>query len=183
MKISKEDWKEIQRASEAGCEDQQLSEDFGISKLAIRQRRFREGWLTPNKIRAEVAAQKARAEALKLGNKAVVENDDEESGVTRVTAEQSIASKMLNSAELIGSQIMGVLVRKAKLVAENPGLIDDPETVADLGTIVNVSRKIAGLDKPDVNANVALNFGAFWEAPVVDGSKVVEAERPRVLGV
>lgn len=149
--------------------------------------------MTPNKIKAEAVAQRARSEALKLGNQAVSEThgngiantgsngSENGGGVTRVTAEQSIASKMLNSAELIGSQIMAVIAKKAEHVFKNPSSIDDPETVADLGTMVNVSRKIAGLDKPELSANLSLSFGAFWTPPVSENGP--DVERPRVVDV
>lgn len=157
MLLSKEDWKEVRRASEAGVDDPQLSKDYGVSQGAIRVRKMREKWLTPRKLAEQVAIAKVKQEMRNHTNAVVT-------AVTK-PAEESISERMLNSAELIGSQIMSVLERKAALVYKNPGIIDDPETVGDLGTMVNVSRKIAGLDKPEANASVALNFGAFWQAP------------------
>ena len=99
-----------------------------------------------------------------------------EVAVVRPTAEESIATKMANSAEEIGTKLMEVLLKKARFVAENPESIDDLESVSDIGTVVNISRKIAGLDKQESTANIALNFGAFWQSP-----SSVEQERPRVL--
>ena len=170
MLLSKEEWNEVRKASEAGVDDSQLSKDYGITQTSIRMRKMREKWLTPRRLAEEVAVAKVRKEMKRHTNSVVT-------SVTR-PAELSISDKMLSSAEAIGTQIMAVLARKAAFVAQNPDTIDDPESVSDLGTIVNVSRKIAGLDKPDVAANIALNFGAFWESP-----SGVEVEKPRVLDV
>lgn len=156
-RLTKEGWFEIQRASEAGVDDDQLSQDYGVSKGAIRIRRMREGWLTPRKMAEEVAIQKAKAEVRNLSNKAAV------TGVTTTPAEESIARKMLRDGETAGIHAMSVLLKKLAFAAENPETISDLETVGDISVAVKAARGIAGLDKQG-QGQVVLNFGAFWNA-------------------
>ena len=178
MLISKEEWKEIQKASEAGVPDSQLSEQFGISKASIKMRRMREGWLTPARLKAEVAAQSARKLALSQGVSLREKEESKTGVVTRVTAEESIASKLLKMGETGTLALAEVALRKALFVRDNPETIDDLETIGDMSTALKLLRTAAGLDRQENSVAVALNFGAFWQSP-----SSAEVERPRVVDV
>lgn len=175
MKLSKEEWKEIRSASEAGIEDSQLSQTYQIPKPAIRMRRMREKWLTPNRIQAEIAANKARAEALARGNKgALVESD-----VTRVTkpALEAVSERLLEDGK--AASLRGMVLLKNLLERAKPEDLADLADVGDVVQAVKGARLIAGLDKE--GQSLTLNLGAFWEAPVEPGSGPVE--KPMVLDV
>ena len=171
MLISKEEWNTIKLASEAGVDDQQLSEDYGVSKASIRKRRQLDKWLTPRKIEEEKAVAKAKALARQSP-----------SNISQVSqkpsAEESIASKLLKMGETGTLALAEVALQKALFVRDNPETIDDLETIGDMSTALKLLRTAAGMDKQESNVAVALNFGAFWESP---GS--TEVERPRVLDV
>ena len=170
MIASPETWREIRKASEAGVPDGQLSEDYGVSKGAIKVRRLREQWATQTRINAEVEAQKARGLALARG---IPKNAE---GVTHVTAEASIAQKLLADGELAGLHAMAILLKKLTFSAENPETIADLETVSDVSTAVKTARSIAGLDKSDVTVNVPVMFWNGQDASQIDSGGVIEVE-------
>lgn len=147
-------WAEVRKASEAGVDDDSLAKDFGVSKGAIRIRRMREKWST-EKSRAEAAAvAKTKAQFKTMGSAAVT-------SVTATTAEESIAAKMASMAEDIGLKAMEIIQRKMKFAAENPGSIDDFETIGDIATGAKTARSIAGLDKHE-GGGIQINLGSFF---------------------
>ena len=178
MLLSKEEWNEVRKASEAGVDDSQLSKDYGVSKNLIKQKRFQQKWMTPLRVKAEAQLQRERksimARASVGGDKAVVDGKT----LTVLTAEESVAAKMVKDGEVAGLHAMKILLGKLAFAAANPSSIDDLESVGDVSIAAKTARSIAGLDKPDVAANIALNFGAFWESP-----SGAEVEKPRVLDV
>lgn len=181
MLLSKEEWKEVQKASEAGLEDEELSRTYGVSKASIKMRRMREKWMTPNRIRAEIAASKARADSMRIGNgqakKELAALGD--GNVTTVTkpALEAVSESLLEDGK--ASSILGMRLLKGLLerAAKDPESLESLETASDVVTAVKGARLIAGLDRE--GSSVTLNLGAFWEAPV-EGSGL-EAEKPLVV--
>lgn len=155
MKLSPDQWAEVKKASEAGVDDAQLSQDFGISKGAIRIRRMRENWST-GKSRAEaVAVARVKSQFKGMPATGLV------TGVTKPNAEESIAAKMAAQAEEIGLHAMAIIARKMKLAAENPETIDDFESIGDVATGAKTARSIAGLDKTE-GGGIHINLGSFF---------------------
>ena len=172
---SSETWTEIRKASEAGCNDNQLSEEHGVSRCSIRKKRQREQWMTPSRLKAEAEAQRVRTSMLQRNRLSPTERAGLPSPPV-MPAEESIAARMNAGAEEVGAKLMEVILAKVRTLHRDPDSIADPKNLGDLSIMVNTTRKIAGLDKPDNQVAVALNFGAFWEAP--GGA---QQERPRVL--
>lgn len=156
MKLSPEQWEEVKKASEAGVEDSQLSEDFGITKASIRKRRQLDAWMTPRKLEEQKAVAKAKAVARQLPND-VSQLSQTPSG------EASIASKLLRDGEFASIAAMSILLKKLTQASENPDSVADLATVGDVSVAAKTARNIAGLDKPETA--VQINLASVWGEP------------------
>lgn len=179
-KVSK---KEVRAASEGGLSDAEISKEFGVDRALIRQWRKRDGdkkdpWLTPKQLREKAELLRAEKEvkarlkfAPSSGELTTIEEVRQEhvTGVTPqvVTAESSIADKLLKNGELgsiTGSEILlDLLIQARERQKLDPNsilpLIDAKGIVQALGGV----RKAGGLDR--INTAVQLNFGAGWKQP------------------
>ncbi len=156
-KLSIEDWKEVQRASEMGVDDKSLSQDYGVSEVAIRQRRFRERWLTQASIKAEAEAQKVKKRLLQ-GNG--LTKSEKSGGVTVITkpAVETVAetiTRLTDRNQLRAANAVDAAMRGMGAL--------EIETVAELATGVKLLRLMDGRDKE--GTSVAVQFGAFWQGP------------------
>lgn len=179
-KVSK---KEVRAASEGGLSDAEISKEFGVDRALIRQWRKRDGdkkdpWLTPKQLREKAELLRAEKEvkarlkfAPSSGELTTIEEVRQEhvTGVTPqvVTAESSIADKLLKNGELgsiTGSEILlDLLIQARERQKLDPNsilpLIDAKGIVQAIGGV----RKASGMDR--INTAVQLNFGAGWKQP------------------
>lgn len=152
-KMSVKGWAEIRAASEAGVDDVTLSKDFGISREAIRKYRSRDNkkgdpWITPKHLQTA-----AMVEKLKLKMK----NSNHTTLEPTMTAEESLAQRLLRDGESASSHAMKVLLKKLTAAALDPDSIADLEDVGDVSTAVKAARSIAGLDKPDTQVAISVS--------------------------
>lgn len=148
-KLSPAVWAEIQQASEAGMEDSELSSAFGVSRMAIRQRKSREGWLTPRKIQEQAMIEKAKAQAKVMDNS---------SAVTSVTGTGLSAARL---AELKEQTPLLIATKTAELIAQafERGLVQAPKSLGELAIASKVFRTNAGLDQ---QAGTVVQIGMQW---------------------
>jgi hypothetical protein len=150
--LSPEQWREIRTANEAGVETEELAERFGVTTNAIRQRRYREKWVTPRKVQEEAMVQRARAQARNLPNSGVMP-------VMPGMSALSITAETLTDKAQEGSLIAASMFLDAIRESLSNGGIKAPSTAKDLLTSMKGLRLVGGLDK---EANLTVNIGGFW---------------------
>lgn len=153
--LTDDQWREIRIASEAGVEDKELAEAWGVEKNAIHQRRWREKWLTPRAVAMQRAEQEARAKAAN-GAKAI--RAVSEGGKIGQNALEIVAEKVRNYAE------SGTL-RIAKLAHESLQSVESLQirTWNDASTAYGTLRKAAGMDK---ESQIQINVGSWGAASI-----------------
>lgn len=177
MKLSPADWREVRKASEAGCDDDQLSQDYGISRGAIRIRRMREKWLTGKVLAEAVAVAKVKSEIRSMPNGHAV------TAVTAPKAEDSIAARLASDAEAVSVHAMKIILHKMKIAAEQPETIDDFEKIGDISIAAKTARSIAGLDKQE-GGGININLGSFFGTSRENEREVhAHVLKPRLTGL
>jgi hypothetical protein len=152
--LSPEQWRELKTANEAGVETEELAERFGVTTNAIRQRRYREKWVTPRKVQEEAMVQRARAQARNLPNSGVMP-------VMPGMSALSITAETLTDKAQEGSLIAASMFLDAIRESLSNGGIKAPSTAKDLLTSMKGLRLAGGLDK---EAGLTVNIGGFWGA-------------------
>lgn len=152
-KITPDEWAEIRRANEQGVSTEALAATWkhrGITTNAIRQRRHREGWLTPRKVQEEAMVQETRRKARVMPS----------SGLTPVTVDLSalsVTAANLNDKAHAGTLIAASLFLDAIGAAARQGILP-PQNVRELYTSMKGLRHAAGMDKE----GLAINIGAYF---------------------
>lgn len=152
-KLTPEQWNEVRMASEAGVDDFTLSEDFGVERASIRQRRNREKWLTPKRLHEQAVIENAKRQ-LKTSNNGTVTNVTRTPLALQVTAENMV--ERAKEGTLIAMNMFWDGIRRSN----DRGGIQAPATAKDLLTSMKGLRLGAGLDKESVTVNIA----SFWGA-------------------
>lgn len=158
------DWQEIRKASEQGVSDVALEEQYGVPRNAIKQRRFREDWITPAKLAeaAEIASIKA-----KRSNR-----------VTDVTGKQKSPSALAVTAENLGEKAaaysLKVFEAASKLAQKGLKELPIPDDWKSFNVADQVVRRAAGLDKPQTAVQV--NLGGFFRPADDEGCLVIESQ-------
>lgn len=158
-KLTPEQWAEVRRADEQGVDKDTLCRTWGITYNALRQRRHRENWLTPSRVRAEAVAQEAKRKARYLPP-ATGSRSETGPHVTTVTADLSalsVTAQNLNDKAHEGSLISASLFLNAIVAAANQGILP-PQNGRELYTAMKGLRHAAGMDKE----GLAINIGAFF---------------------
>ena len=162
-KLSPEAWKQVQIASEAGCTDEELTRVYGITRNAIKQRRWREKWNTPA-VLAREAEMKRNASKLSHITAASVTSVTEGAKTA-----QMILSERGEHGSLLASQLLLSLLERA---AKAPDRVRPLTSVGDVSVALNGIRKAAGMDKQEqqsVSVSLAL-FASGGEKPWRDVS-------------
>jgi hypothetical protein len=149
-------WAELRAAYEGGVDDATLEQDFGVPRSSIRKKRSRDNqngdpWLSPAKLR--MAAEQERLKR----------KFDRTTNITPgapITAEESIANKLLRDGELATQHAMKILLKKLTEAALDPEQVRGIESIQDVSTAVKAARSISGLDKPEVA--LQLNVGNMF---------------------
>ncbi len=143
-------WAAIRAASEGGVDDETLSADFGVARSTIRKNRSRDNqkgdpWLTPaNKTRA--------AEEEKMNRRLrCISNSTQD---LPMTADQSIAQKMVKDGETASLHGMELILGLLKEAIGKPEGIKPLEDISDVVSATKAARNIAGLDKPELALQV-----------------------------
>lgn len=145
-------------ASIAGIPDDRISKDWGVSRDALRKRREREAWPTPE--RARIERDKAR-EALQSKEQASVQSSHGAEGVSQVVqTTPSAAEVIVKSKEEYGENNRMVLLSKLspvlqKAVTDSPGNFT-PQDIKELVSLGTFLHKMADLDKPETQVNLSL---------------------------
>lgn len=149
-KLTPEQWAEVRRADEQGVSMDVLCQTWGLQGNAIRQRRKRENWLTPRRVREEALVQETRRKARHLPT----------GPVTSVTADLSalsVTAGNLNEKAHEGSLISASLFLNSIVAAAGIGILP-PQNGRELYTVMKGLRHAAGMDKE----GLAINIGAFF---------------------
>ena len=148
-------WNEIRDASEAGIDDDELVEIYPmLTKGAIKMRRSREKWLTPRRVAADVAAEKARRSALLSPEPQKVE-------IATKSASEMVASKIV---EILDRNNLRVAEMADKAIRDSMDRPPSIETAADLMTYLKALRLAGGVENEN-KKGVTINLGAFLTAP------------------
>jgi hypothetical protein len=156
--LTKGEWEEVKMASIAGIPDTRISKDWGISRDALRKRRERESWPTPE--RARIERDKAR-EALQNKEQASVQSSHGAEVLSQdVQSKPSAAEVIAKSKEEYGESNRMVLLSKLSpilqsAVTENPANFS-PQDIKELVSLGSFLHKMADLDKPQTEVNVSL---------------------------
>lgn len=161
------DWTEVQRASEAGVDDETLSQTYGIAKASIRQRRKRGNWLTPRKLMEQAEIEKVKSRCRTMG-----------SGLSRVShGPSALELTAQNLAQRAESYSLNVFNKVSALAEKGLDSLPVPDSWKSFQIADTVARRAAGLDKAqqDVTVNLAMfqhEAGPAWTAE----SEPLEAE-------
>lgn len=149
-------WAEVRKASEAGMPDSELSKEYGVAKTAIRKRRQREAWLTPNRIAQEREIQKIK------------EQHRTTTSATRshVSPGLSLVGKSLaDYAESHPLRMVALIDSRIQEAVKNQS-IPQIESWKSLATADQMMRRNLGLDKPEASVNVSV-----WGGTVETGGE------------
>lgn len=151
-KLTPEQWGEIRAANEAGVDTEILAERFNVRSNAIRQRRFREKWVTPRLIEEQRMVEQAKARARAMG----------QSTVTRVSNAPSaleITAETLTAKAQEGSLHAAAMFLAAIMETQEQGGIAPARNGKELATLMKGLRLPAGLDRSE---GTTINIGALW---------------------
>jgi hypothetical protein len=150
-------WAQLKRASEAGVSDPVLAKKYDVSERAIRVRRHREKWMTPERLE-EMKQERAMKESNKRvatgAMKRMKQGDDGEGGMGHVVEE---IATLAESGSLHFARLAESALRRKKSLTIR--------TVGDAVAAAKGLRSVAGLDKEAV---VTMNFGAWGANSIRD---------------
>lgn len=151
-KLTPEQWAQVRAADEAGVEVEILEQRFGVSANTIRQRRYREKWITPRKIEEERMVQEATRKARAMSNGSVTRVD-----VTPTAL--SLTAETLTAKAQEGSLHAAAMFLSAIMDTQAAGGIPAARNGKELLTLMKGLRLPAGLDRAE---GLTLNIGALW---------------------
>ena len=163
--ISPEVWEAVKIASIRGVPDVELSEQFGVTREAIRQRRFRDKtWAAAVSPISMLHNEERKAEASRIVT----------GGVETDSLAQKVAQKVSESAESISTHnllLASQIARKGLQRAS--GEIDalPIENIADIERIFKMAAIAGKWNQPQVSVNQAFAFGGGQ-----DDAAIVECE-------
>lgn len=152
-------WAEVRTASEAGVPDKELAERFEITNDAIRQRRRRERWNTPESLAAQAAVEKARRQSSIVATGTLSRFN----GSSDKTAEAAISHNLLDVVERLKQRLAPALAESAISVMDTAPERMEPRNLKDLSSLVGTVWKLTGQDKP----TVSISLGA-WSTVKLD---------------
>lgn len=180
------DWSEVRRASELGVSDIEIMAKFGIPDgTAIRQRRWREKWVTPAKIQeqkeiAEATRRiKAQAGTRRIENQGAVTTvtlplvTQEAEPKTPVTALSVTAETLTERAQAYS---LTVFDAASKAVQTALPKLPTPDSWKTAAIADAMARRAAGLDRVE-NTSVTLVQLGGWQASLQD----VAGESGRII--
>ena len=153
--LTKEQWGQVERACVSGMSYAEASRVFEVTQEAIRQRAFREKWLTPIKL----------------------ENMRKQQAITQLSQEGVIPQKRAETAiEAVSTSLEGyrsrTLLQLAK-AAENGvkrmAEADLPvESWQDAQIAANIAMKLHNVGQEGVNVNVLVGGDGGFDGPVIE---------------
>jgi len=145
-----ETWREIQRASEQGVSDEELSRTFGVTRGSIRQHRHREGWVSFTKLSEKV-------ESMRLARDATLGGGGE---VERPKTIELMAAGLLERGNAHSLRVFDHVSEKvAKAIKTD--VLPIPDSWKTFQIADSIARRAAGLDKPSENASISVNLAMF----------------------
>lgn len=170
-KLTPAEWHEVRLASEAGMDDDELAQTFNVTKNAIQQRKHREKWLTPRKLKEMAMVQEAKDKAKGLTNSVAVRAVSEE-GTALATLSSKLAKMKEEAPVYIAEKVLDLI--KTSLEGN---LIPAPKSAKDLSTLTGVFGNMVGINKG--GGMVIQVGGAAWgasQAPEKPKIVVLEAQ-------
>lgn len=153
--LSPDQWREVRDASIVGVADETLAEKFGITREAIRQRRFREDWPTMERLRIK------QRESLALLSEDLRKEVKDPLSRT-VTAASVIAENLEEIGREHELRIAKYASEKARLALERDAL-PIPQDWKTLDVTDKMVRRSTNLDKPQIQVTTNV-FNSDWTA-------------------
>lgn len=151
--ISPEVWEAVKIASIRGVPDVELSEQFGVTREAIRQRRCRDkAWAAAVTPISSLKSEEKKAEASQLVTR----------GAETAFLAQKVAQKVSESAESISTHNLLLASKIAqKGLQRASGEIEalPIENIADIERIFKMAAMAGKWNQPQVQVNQAFAFG------------------------
>ena len=130
----KKDWVKIEKEAISGVPLPKLAEKYGIKYMTLFMRAKRNNWATADAVRSE-------ASKIRMANKDIIRQS---------------AMSLIEKGEDLSMHAMNLVHGAVTGMEEAPHIA----SVGDFAAMVQLGRKIAGMDKEQVNVNVA-NFWAM----------------------
>jgi len=155
-------WTEIRSLAEQGASYQSLADTYGVEVDTINKRSFRDGWLTPARVKVKIQSlQKLQCPP--------------EESAPQNTASSEKVGQILRKTWAENAEDLRILSfdTAVEAIKRSRGLITI-ETASDLKAAVHVARQATGLldaEAPAISLNLG-NGGGFFEAagPVYEAS-------------
>lgn len=148
-------WLDIRRASEMGVDDVTLSQEYGVTRAAIRKRREREGWITAQKLEDQVEAMRAKRSENTIASQVVTGG-----GKIAPKALEVAAKSLAERGDAYGLRVFDY-ASSAVQKAMDQGLLPTPDNWKTVAIADQMARRAAGLDKTSASANVSVNLAMF----------------------
>ena len=159
--LSVEQWREAEKAFNAGMSYQDIAASFGVGYDAVRQRACRDEWLTPARIKAKHEELMAK-EAAKVVNLSQPVTAGEE-------RPQNALQALSTSLEGYRSQTVLGLAKLAKKGVERA--IDANLTIEnwqDAKIVADIAMKLHNVGQEGVQVNVLVGGDGGFDGPVVE---------------
>ena len=150
---SPETWEAIKLANIRGVQDKELSERYGVTREAIRQRRFRDKtWQAAVTPVSSLKSEERKEEASQI----VTQASGTASLAQKVAATISENAESLSSSNLLlASQIAQKGLRRASSEIDHLAI----ENIADIERIIKMAAIAGKWNQPQVQVNQAFAFG------------------------
>lgn len=165
--LSAEEWAEVKAASEAGMDDDELAQTYGVLKNAIQQRKYREKWLTPRKMKEMAMVQEAKDKARSMTNSVAVRDVSEEKSAMAVMSAK--IAKLKEETPLM------IAERASELIMEGLKTLLAPKGWKEMAIAQKVFNDATGLNKG--GGMVIQVGGAAW------GGSPQTSERPQIVTI
>lgn len=168
--LSDEQWQEARRCAEMGLTLREVSEDFGVSYDAVRQRALREDWLTVSRLEAKLAEAKLGEAKSDLSQNVADSGNSNEKRLEMPIEHVEKRLAAFHTRNKLGlARLAGKGLEKAAERMEE-GILE-PKSLSDVRTLAEIAKIAWGGDTNSGNAvqvNVLssgpLDFAPAFEA-------------------
>ncbi len=161
--LTPEQWGQVERACVAGMTYAEASKVFQVTQEAIRQRAFREEWLTPIKIE-------------KMRREQAVTRVSQEGAVSQNRAETALEA-LSTTLEGYRSRTVTGLARLAEKGISRAVSADLPiENWQDAKIVADIAMKLHQIGNDGVQVNVCAAFAGMEEGPLVETEAETEED-------
>lgn len=179
--LTPEGWQEVRRAVEAGLSMPEAAQKFGVTHEAVKQRSFREEWLTEKRIQKLAAEAMARKyENVKQSPSVTQPEKGQNSGEEANSSRQSALEIVATTLEGHRSRTMLKLAKLAEKGVERA--IDANLTIEnwqDAKIAADIAMKLHQVGPESVQVNICNAFADMGEGAVVETDAEIVGEDER----